>query len=61
MKQPVSALDLSDIDLSSIDLLDVEILEAADTMAVPETGASPSVVYSCSCSYVGPRFPELDA
>ncbi|MBV8685297.1 MAG: thiazolylpeptide-type bacteriocin [Alphaproteobacteria bacterium] len=55
MKQRGSAVDLSDIDLGSIDLFDVEILEAADTMAVPETGASPSIIYSCSCSYTPPE------
>jgi hypothetical protein len=51
MNQHKSALNVSDIDLSDIDLFDVEILEAVDTMAVPETGASPSSIYSCSCSF----------
>jgi hypothetical protein len=55
MNKPVSALDLSDIDLSNIDLFDVEILEATDSMAVPETGASPSIIYSCSCSWTPPE------
>ncbi|MBV8687954.1 MAG: hypothetical protein JOZ90_16925 [Alphaproteobacteria bacterium] len=56
MKQLRPAIDLSDIDLSGVDLFDVEILEAADTMAVPETGASPAIVYSCSCSWA-PKDP----
>jgi hypothetical protein len=60
MNHAVSAVDLSDIDLSSIDLFDVEILQAADTMGVPETGASPWSVYSCSCSADPyPQQPQL--
>ncbi|MBV8687955.1 MAG: thiazolylpeptide-type bacteriocin [Alphaproteobacteria bacterium] len=51
MKEMVSKIDLSGIDLTEIDLLDVQILQAADTMAVPETGASPAIIYSCSSVY----------
>lgn len=43
-------LDLSDIEFGDIDMFDVDVLEVSDSTVVPEMGASPRVVYSCSCS-----------
>jgi hypothetical protein len=52
-------LDFSDIDLGSIDLFDVQVMDASDTVAVPEGGASWSVVYSCSCSLSDRQLEDL--
>jgi hypothetical protein len=51
-------LNFSDIDLGDIDLFDVKVMEASETVAVPETGASWSVFYSCSCSYTTKQLQE---
>ncbi|HVQ09755.1 MAG TPA: thiopeptide-type bacteriocin [Allosphingosinicella sp.] len=45
----VLSISLDDIDLSDIDSFDVEVLNSADSIALPEAGAS-SVWHSCSCS-----------
>jgi hypothetical protein len=52
-------LDFSDIDLGDIDLFDVSVMEASDTVAVPETGASWSLIYSCSCSLTEQQLEDL--
>jgi hypothetical protein len=55
----MSDLNFSDIDLGDIDLFDVKVMEASDTVAVPETGASFTPFYSCSCSITDRRLEEI--
>ncbi|HVQ09753.1 MAG TPA: thiopeptide-type bacteriocin [Allosphingosinicella sp.] len=51
------SISLDDIDLSDIDSFEVEVLNSADTIALPEAGASWTPWYSCSCSC--PQLPTI--
>lgn len=43
------AINLDGISLGDLDMFDVAVLETADSVAVPEAGAS-TYIHSCSCS-----------
>jgi len=43
------AINLDGISLEGLDMFNVDVLETADSVAVPEAGAS-TYIHSCSCS-----------
>jgi Thiopeptide-type bacteriocin precursor len=53
------SISLDDIDLSDIDSFEVDVLNSAESIALPEAGASWTPWFSCSCSC--PQLPEIDA